>query len=193
MCKEGEGQHSSDATGRARPECCAASSRGVGGKATGARGERRAAAAVAYAQLHGRVLLRMRGRNSRCLEAGLECSAHTAVTRAQPVSVVCAPARATHPSYICLCACIKIARGDMFAVYLPARQDSARRGPRRAAAMRQPSSGSAHKKNDDIGNEEQDLDALEFDGVLLQDRCAEPASPNPLATAASGAHFLAVE
>ena len=41
--------------------------------------------------------------------------------------------------------------------------------------MRQPSIGSAHKKNDDIGNEEQDLDALEFDGVLLQDRCAEPA------------------
>ena len=80
----------------------------------------------------------------------------------------------------------------MFAVYLPVRQDSAR-PPRRAAAMRQPSSGSAHKKNDDIGNEEQDLDALEFDGVLLQDRCAEPASPNPLATAASGAHFLAVE
>ena len=112
MCKEGEGQHSSDATGRARPECCAASSRGVGGKATGARGERRATAAVAYAQLHGRVLLRMRGRNSRCLEAGLECSAHTrtAVTRAQPVSVVWAPARATHPSYICLCACIKITR-----------------------------------------------------------------------------------
>ena len=67
----------------------------------------------------------------------------------------------------------------------------ARRGPR--AAMRQPSSESAHKKNDDIGNEEQDLDALEFDGVLLQDRCAEPASPNPLATAASCAHFLAVE
>ncbi len=59
--------------------------------------------------------------------------------------------------------------------------------------MRQPSSGSAHKKNDDIGNEEQDLDALEFDGVLLQDRCAEPASPNLLATAASGTHFLAVE
>ena len=59
--------------------------------------------------------------------------------------------------------------------------------------MRQPSNGSAHKKNDDIGNEEQDLDALEFDGVLLQDRCAEPASPNLLATAASGTHFLAVE
>ena len=56
--------------------------------------------------------------------------------------------------------------------------------------MRQPSSGSAHKKNDDIGNEEQDLDALEFDGVLLQDRCAEPASPNLLATAASGTHFF---
>ena len=64
---------------------------------------------------------------------------------------------------------------------------------RATAAMRQPSSGSAHKKNDDIGNEEQDLDALEFDGVLLQDRCAEPASPNLLATAASGTHFLAVE
>lgn len=53
--------------------------------------------------------------------------------------------------------------------------------------MRQPSSGSAHKKNDDIGNEEQDLDTLEFDGVLLQDRCAEPASPN--AAAASRARF----
>ena len=61
----------------------------------------------------------------------------------------------------------------------PVRQDSARRAPRprRAAAMRQPSSGSAHKKNDDIGNEEQDLDALEFDGVLLQDRCASPNPP----------------
>ena len=79
-----------------------------------------------------------------------------------------------------------------FAVYLPARRQRATCGPR-AAAMRQPSSESAHKKNDDIGNEEQDLDALEFDGVLLQDRCAEPASPNLLATAASGAHFLAVE
>ena len=78
-----------------------------------------------------------------------------------------------------------------FAVYLPARRQRATCGPR--AAMRQPSSESAHKKNDDIGNEEQDLDALEFDGVLLQDRCAEPASPNLLATAASGAHFLAVE
>ena len=77
----------------------------------------------------------------------------------------------------------------VFAFYLPA--DTARDG--RRAAMRQPSSGSAHKKNDDIGNEEQDLDALEFDGVLLQDRCAEPASPNLLATAASGTHFLAVE
>ena len=76
----------------------------------------------------------------------------------------------------------------VFAVYLPA--DTARDG---RGAMRQPSSGSAHKKNDDIGNEEQDLDALEFDGVLLQDRCAEPASPNLLATAASGTHFLAVE
>ena len=76
-------------------------------------------------------------------------------------------------------------------ISLPA--DSARAARPRAAAMRQPSSGSAHKKNDDIGNEEQDLDALEFDGVLLQDRCAEPASPNLLATAASGAHFLAVE
>ena len=80
------------------------------------------------------------------------------------------------------------------AVYLPARRHGARdgRGATRTA-MRQPSSGSAHKKNDDIGNEEQDLDALEFDGVLLQDRCAEPASPNLLATAASGTHFLAVE
>ena len=103
MCKEGEGQHSSDATGRARPECCAASSRGVGGKATGARGERRAAAAVAYAQLHGRVLLRMRGRNSRCLEAGLECSAYTAVTRAQPVSVVCSGARYLSFLYMFVC------------------------------------------------------------------------------------------
>ena len=52
-----------------------------------------------------------------------------------------------------------------------------------AVAMRQPS-GSAHKKNDDLDNEEQDLDMLEFDGVLLQDRCAAPASPNLLATAA---------
>ena len=78
-------------------------------------------------------------------------------------------------------------------ISLPAKTARDARRPRRAAAMRQPSSGSAHKKNDDIGNEEQDLDALEFDGVLLQDRCAEPASPNPLATAASGAHFLAVE
>ena len=102
------------------------------------------------------------------------------------------------PIYVCvpvlrLCG---IDTGNCEAVYLPARQDSARRGPpacASAAAMRQPSSGSAHKKNDDIGNEEQDLDALEFDGVLLQDRCAEPASPNPLATAASGAHSLAVE
>ena len=50
-------------------------------------------------------------------------------------------------------------------------------------AMPQPS-GSAHKKNDDLDNEEQDLDMLEFDGVLLQDRCAAPASPNLLATAA---------
>ena len=50
-------------------------------------------------------------------------------------------------------------------------------------AMRQPS-GSDHKKNDDLDNEEQDLDMLEFDGVLLQDRCAAPASPNLLATAA---------
>ena len=49
--------------------------------------------------------------------------------------------------------------------------------------MRQPN-GSAHKKNDDLGNEEQDLDMFEFDGVLLQDRCVAPASPNLLATAA---------
>ena len=54
-----------------------------------------------------------------------------------------------------------------------------------AVAMRQPS-GSDHKKNDDLDNEEQDLDMLEFDGVLLQDRCAAPASPNLLATAAPG-------
>lgn len=38
--------------------------------------------------------------------------------------------------------------------------------------MRQPN-GSAHKKNDDLGNEEQDLDMFEFDGVLLQDRAME--------------------
>ena len=99
------------------------------------------------------------------------------------------------PIYVCVPVWI-VEYSGYSAVYLPARQDSARRGPpacASAAAMRQPSSGSAHKKNDDIGNEEQDLDALEFDGVLLQDRCAEPASPNLLATAASCAHFLAVE
>ena len=50
-------------------------------------------------------------------------------------------------------------------------------------AMRQPS-GSAHKKDDDLDNEEQDLGMLEFDGVLLQDRCAAPASNNLLATVA---------
>ena len=49
--------------------------------------------------------------------------------------------------------------------------------------MRQPS-GSAHKKNDDLDNEERDLDMLEFDSVLFQDRCAAPASPNLLVTVA---------
>ena len=107
------------------------------------------------------------------------------------------------PIYVCvpvlrLCGIDTRVYFDVFAVYLPGPCLPTRRARRRAtaaitAAMRQPSSGSAHKKNDDIGNEEQDLDALEFDGVLLQDRCAEPASPNLLATAASGTHFLAVE
>ena len=57
------------------------------------------------------------------------------------------------------------------------------RAQKHCVAMRQPS-GSAHKKDDDLDNEEQDLGMLEFDGVLLQDRCAAPASNNLLATVA---------